>query len=100
MDVQDLKLEQDALHTRLGQMHNSVDKVDEWGRQVAGMSRANLSPESRARLVKNFPKASQLLALGVHDILWLDSDHQMPCTLPERIVPASKDRIKVDSVKE
>lgn len=88
-------------------MHNGVDKVDQWGREVAGMSqanadaaRANLSPESRARLVKNFHKASQLLALGVHNILSLDSDHQIPSWLPERDVPASNDRITVNSVKK
>jgi len=77
------------------------------GREVAGMSqanadaaRANLSPESLGRLVKNFHKASHLLVLGVHAILWLDSDHQMPRTLPERDVPAFKNRIMVNTVKE
>ncbi len=78
MDVQDLQIEQHALHKRLGQMHEQVDQVDQWGRKIAGLSqafanaaRANLPPESHARLVKRFHKASQLLAFGVHSILWL-----------------------------
>ena len=57
----------------------------------ADAARANLPSESRARLVKNLHKASQLLALRVQNISWLDSDHQMPCTLPERNMPAFND---------
>ncbi len=87
--MQELQLEQNTLHKRLGQMHDGVDKVEQWGREIAALSqanadaaRANLPPESHARVVKNFHKASHLLALGVHNILWLDSNHQMPCLLP------------------
>ncbi|DBB12183.1 hypothetical protein WJX82_004044 [Trebouxia sp. C0006] len=62
-DIEDLQIEQHALHKRLGQMHEQVDQVDQRGRKIDGLSqafanaaRANLPPESHARLVKNFHK--------------------------------------------